>query len=701
MSKNLVIKLAISLVLICFIYTLFWFFKVGQLEKRIAKFAKKNNAYVTIGNIKTSGFPLAQKVVIHNVNFSIPNPILNKRRYSISQIEALSGIFDNNFAISLPQGISSQNSLGDVSRVEFIKTPNIKLNKTNKDNIVLSYQDQGFTMLDPRKNLVFKTSALKLKINLNSQDPANIKVNIDSNIKEMQGFNIVDLFNNIFEENITKGIQTGKLSLGSSPNNLIEAPENTTQNQQPNVTQDIDNSNLQQVQDSNQQTQETNSTNSQLPNNDTNIEAKDNANSINDNNPDKNNNNVNDQNNNEAQPQLKKEPQIPQISIESLNASIDSQTNQIIDNPNSKDSQNQQPTQASNNVNNQESENPDLQVIVEESQPTPNPVAQDNTAEVAIDNNENSNQQQIAKSNQDISADENLANKELNNDSNPNEVTTNPETKTAQIQPQAEIIQENLENKSRYDQDIIGDLNLSITYILTPNNTDNNNTSFDPTQIQVLPTQYNKEIKINKIEYENAKYKVTSTGSLKLVSDDTSPFGNLLIRIEEHDNFFGYFKDYIKYYLSLKGYNLDEVKPIATEIVSQEITQDSAQNVAPDLNVKDETIPTDQNTQEVNINAENTANENNATIAQNNEPNEAQITSQETPQQTQQEELVIKDPFDNFLKKIYDNLDLVSKQIAFNNPASTDEESRFEIKREKNLEFKINNSRIREILGKF
>ena len=64
-------------------------------------------------------------------------------------------------------------------------------------------------------------------------------------------------------------------------------------------------------------------------------------------------------------------------------------------------------------------------------------------------------------------------------------------------------------------------------------------------------------------------------------------------------------------------------------------------------------------------------------------------------------ESVIKDGYDKFLKKMYDRLTEVSSELSEKNPATTNEESRYEIKREKNLEFKINNTPIREVLGKF
>ncbi|MBL6665339.1 MAG: hypothetical protein ISQ34_05810, partial [Rickettsiales bacterium] len=65
------------------------------------------------------------------------------------------------------------------------------------------------------------------------------------------------------------------------------------------------------------------------------------------------------------------------------------------------------------------------------------------------------------------------------------------------------------------------------------------------------------------------------------------------------------------------------------------------------------------------------------------------------------QEPIIEDKYDYFLKKIYDNLSEISDEISEKNPATTNEESRYEIKREKNLEFKINGTPVREVLGKF
>jgi hypothetical protein len=60
-----------------------------------------------------------------------------------------------------------------------------------------------------------------------------------------------------------------------------------------------------------------------------------------------------------------------------------------------------------------------------------------------------------------------------------------------------------------------------------------------------------------------------------------------------------------------------------------------------------------------------------------------------------------QDSYQDFLKKVAANIGGVSKELAAKNPVSKDDIAEFDIRREKNLEFLVNETSIREILGKF
>jgi hypothetical protein len=57
--------------------------------------------------------------------------------------------------------------------------------------------------------------------------------------------------------------------------------------------------------------------------------------------------------------------------------------------------------------------------------------------------------------------------------------------------------------------------------------------------------------------------------------------------------------------------------------------------------------------------------------------------------------------YQDFLKKISAGLPNVSKELAAKNQLSKDNTAIFDMRREKNLEFVINETPLREVLGKF
>ena len=58
-------------------------------------------------------------------------------------------------------------------------------------------------------------------------------------------------------------------------------------------------------------------------------------------------------------------------------------------------------------------------------------------------------------------------------------------------------------------------------------------------------------------------------------------------------------------------------------------------------------------------------------------------------------------PYDNFLNKINEKLFLILEEISKKNALTKPETAVLEIRREKNLEFIINETPLREVAGKF
>lgn len=692
MSRNLVIRLAISLIFISFVYILFWFFKVGQLEKRVARFVNDNSAYISVGKIESSGFPLAQNITVTNVNFSIPNPIFSKRQISISELHATSGIFADNFILTFPQGVSTQNDKGEIARVKFNSDPNVNVKLGESNNIEFNYEDSGYALNDPQERLVLAAKSSKIKILVNSSDQNNIRVNIDSDIQEIEGFDIVDIYNNVLKEAIQKDIQTGNIKFGSTK--IVEEPKVEANNNEENNNDELAKENPV------EETVETAVQESQpaIPPQET-LESTDAAQKIAA--PEVTNENLNAEitsdeklvvsNENTAPDQESEKIEVEQLAQNTDNKAEQIEVEQLANDIKGSEEEVIEINQLAqeNAQENPEPNNEEIQVIVEEEINPVEDSLEDNSVEASevVESEENSEASEIITQ-QEVQEQQTEVAPSVQNEKVAESSVVDPSKEKEENVVNSEVKEEDLDIKNRYTQGVKSNLKFSLVYTLSPNNSSEKlDLPFDPTKIQELPTQYNKEIKINNLEFSNSNYQILSNGTLNMVADDTMPFGTLSIIIQNHNSFIGYLKDYIKVYLGSKGYDIDPVKEPATEVVAKEI----AQEVEVDQQETKEVV-NDEKVKPV---------ENAAAKADNVEVLASEVVTEEQKVEVVTKEIVIKDGYDNFLKKIYDNLSLVSEEISGQNPASTNEESRYEVKREKNLEFRINSTPIREILGKF
>ena len=215
MSKNIVVKLAILLVVSALVYSAFWFFKVGQVEKQVKNFISKNSANISAGDISVSGFPLAQKITIHDLKFTIPSPLFNKRQVIVKILEAKTGIFSSEFIVTLPEPITVD-SEGNIMTVEFTKEPEIKASIADGRISKFSYHDFGYKISDIDKNVVYAATSSVLNLESTVADDDKITTKVTADIKEIEGFNVLDVYKNAFEKKVTEGIKTGEIILGNS-----------------------------------------------------------------------------------------------------------------------------------------------------------------------------------------------------------------------------------------------------------------------------------------------------------------------------------------------------------------------------------------------------------------------------------------------------------------------------------------------------
>jgi len=215
MSKNIVVKLVILLVVSALVYSVFWFFKVGQVEKQVKNFISKNSANISAGDISVSGFPLSQKITIRDLKFTIPSPLLSKRQVIVKTLEAKTGIFSSEFIVTLPEPITVD-SEGNIMTVEFTKEPEIKASIADGRISKFSYNDFGYKISDIDKNTVYAATSSVLNLESTVADDDKITTKVTADIKEIEGFNVLDVYKNAFEKKVTEGIKTGEIILGNS-----------------------------------------------------------------------------------------------------------------------------------------------------------------------------------------------------------------------------------------------------------------------------------------------------------------------------------------------------------------------------------------------------------------------------------------------------------------------------------------------------
>lgn len=216
MGRSIAIKLAILLVVAALVYSVFWFFKVGQVEKQLNKFVSDNSSYISAGEITVSGFPLSQKITIKNLKFTIPTAALDKNDVIVPHLEATAGIMASDYVVSLIDPVSVQDADGNISNVEFTTKPEITLSIAGGEISKFHYQDMGYKILAADKSTAYAASSTDVSIN-STFELEKTTHTISTNIKEIQGFDIISLYKNVLEKRVVDGLKTGEITLGNNP----------------------------------------------------------------------------------------------------------------------------------------------------------------------------------------------------------------------------------------------------------------------------------------------------------------------------------------------------------------------------------------------------------------------------------------------------------------------------------------------------
>jgi hypothetical protein len=207
MIRSIVSKLIILLIVLFCALSIFWFFKTSSIKKQVTSLIRSSEGSVLASSFSVTGFPLSQKLVIEDLKIkispfsAIPNSnsfnIIERDEYEITikKLEAVSGIFSNDFAANVSDEISFQDSKG-VNSLKFNQPPKINfvLGKIAK----FSYQDSGYKIVNASQKVLFENGESIVVFESTSQGEKSFH-KLKADFKDIGALS----FNNDISENIT------------------------------------------------------------------------------------------------------------------------------------------------------------------------------------------------------------------------------------------------------------------------------------------------------------------------------------------------------------------------------------------------------------------------------------------------------------------------------------------------------------------
>lgn len=573
--KTIAIKVLLVLVTLVILYSVFWFFKIGQFEKQINRFVGDNSSNVSIGGFEVSGFPFSQKVTINNLRFSLPTAALNHHQIIVSGLEISGGIFDSVFDVNITGNVLVQDQKGGSFSLSFNGKPQIKIAVLDGFLSSFSYQDNGHKVVDGAKNVIYSAASSNVTVDSTHSSDGKIIFTISSNVKEVENFGVLNIYKNAFEGKLIDAIKTGQVAIVDNqvepsldPNAVNVAP-NVEGASAPAVVAPAA---------------------AAVPANSAPVANKVNA---------------------AQMPEVKAAAAKPEIAAP---ASVKNAPQVAV-----AAASPQKAAQMPANVAAAKSEAAPAVAM-------PLPVASDNKKPEA---EKAANQAVAPAAVKPVDA----ANEAADNNA-------------------SAIVNQALEAVAA--PSVKTSFSLTAQYILSPG-ASNQLVPVNVAQMQENNSQYSKSLKITNFSITNSLYAISINGEINILPDDTMPSGGISLRIEK-------FSDAISYAIE------------AINKISQKAFSDAVNEALPiDAAAQSSTSP---------------------------EAGAAPSPAVENAQSMVQD-FANDEAYHNFLNRISPNFADVVKQVAAKNPVSKEEVAQFDIRREKNLEFLVNETPMREILGKF
>ncbi len=233
MNKNIIIRVSIIVAVIGVIHTVFWFFKTGQLEKQVTSLIAANNGQISADEVKVAGYPLSQKLLVKNLKFTIPNPAFSKYQTTIQSLEAKAGIFDNNFQVKLLDKVLVQDNAGTSGSVEFNQEPQISLIIDSGMLVKFTYQDNGYKVTDSGQNTIYGVGSSNIAFESSIEDGDKIKSRVKADFKEVENFDILNVYKNSSEKNVIDNIKNGQIAVSGGVNVVVTDQQNLNAGQNP------------------------------------------------------------------------------------------------------------------------------------------------------------------------------------------------------------------------------------------------------------------------------------------------------------------------------------------------------------------------------------------------------------------------------------------------------------------------------------
>ncbi len=167
MTRSIISKFIITLIVLFTALSIFWFFKTSAIKKQALSMIAASGGNISATSVSVAGFPLEQKLSIDDlkIQLALLNPIPNlpttlipnsKYQILVKKLEASASIFSGDFIVNTIGDTSFQDQNGVASSVQFNQPPKANFSVASGDLVKFSYQDSGYKIVDAGKNILFE-----------------------------------------------------------------------------------------------------------------------------------------------------------------------------------------------------------------------------------------------------------------------------------------------------------------------------------------------------------------------------------------------------------------------------------------------------------------------------------------------------------------------------------------------------------------